>query len=339
MNDSEGQESRREEKAPRRNRRLRKLARWLCVVLICGFVATNYLAYMQARAMTHFTSARPRTLPQQKLTRWQKAKLMITGVQIPRPMNLTDPGTLGLAFETTTFNSKDGLHLEAWHIPAEHPKGIVLIFHGFSASRSIMLDYVPPLHEMGYSVFMIDFRGSGTSGGNTTTLGLHEADDVAATVDYVRVHWPNQRLILYGQSMGSVAILRAISVHHVSPDSIIIECPYGSILRAVTNRFHSIGLPAHPLAELLVFWGGAPDGYWAFQLNAVEYAHAVTCAAMVMRGQNDRLVTESEARDVFGALGGAKQYVTIAHTEHESYAKANLVDWRKAVTAFLAGAK
>jgi len=34
------------------------------------------------------------------------------------------------------------------------------------------------------------------------TIGVFEADEVAAAVDYVPEHWPGQRLILYGQSMG-----------------------------------------------------------------------------------------------------------------------------------------
>ena len=38
------------------------------------------------------------------------------------------------------------------------------------------------LHDLGYACFLVDFRGSGGSSGDATTIGYREADDVVRSV-------------------------------------------------------------------------------------------------------------------------------------------------------------
>jgi hypothetical protein len=106
------------------------------------------------------------------------------------------------------------------------------------------------MYEMGYSTFLVDFRGSGGSSGTVTTLGMREAEDVAAAVTYVRQMWPEQRIILYSTSMGSSAVLRAVAVEGVQPDAIIAETPFDRLSSAVRARLRLMGLPIFPATEL-----------------------------------------------------------------------------------------
>lgn len=84
-------------------------------------------------------------------------------------------------------------------------------------------------------------------------------DDVAGSMAYVRAISPHQPLILYGQSMGGAAIMRAIDVNDIQPDAIIIEAVFDKMLSTVQNRFSAMGLPSFPGAHLLVFWGGVQN--------------------------------------------------------------------------------
>jgi hypothetical protein len=127
--------------------------------------------------------------------------------------------------------------LEAWSVAHPQPRGVVLLFHGYAASKQQVLLPAQALYEMGYSTFLVDFRGSGGSSGTTTTLGMREAEDVAAAVAYVRQMWPEQRIILYSTSMGSSAVLRAVAVEGVQPDAIIAEAPFDQLSNAVRARF------------------------------------------------------------------------------------------------------
>src|SRR5437764_11616991 len=114
-----------------------KLFRWcrarrkrLAVTLLAvPLVLVNVVAYIQARAFTHFAPAGTATGNIQALDRWGKLRVLLTGVTIPRPENRSTPADLGLPF-TTLAIAGDGVALEAWHIPVERPRGLVLLFHG-----------------------------------------------------------------------------------------------------------------------------------------------------------------------------------------------------------------
>src|SRR5262249_1798820 len=97
---------------------------------------------------------------------------------------------------------------------------------------------------LGYSTFLVDFRGSGGSGGNVTTIGVSEAEDVASAWEYARKLTPGQPVVLFGQSMGAAAVLRALSLRTAEPAAVVLECPFDRLLSTVENRFTSMGLPA-----------------------------------------------------------------------------------------------
>ncbi|HKM56418.1 MAG TPA: alpha/beta hydrolase, partial [Isosphaeraceae bacterium] len=242
----------------------RKCLRWMwlhrkfsfCLLLAAVLVALNIVAYNHAYSMTHFREGGSRTASPETLPFFAKAQVVLLGVNIPRPCNHADPSSQGLTFETLQFQGKDGVSLEAWHLANSSAKGLVLLLHGYAACKASLLSEASAFHDLGYAVVLLDLRGSGGSAGNETTIGVYEAEDVAAVVESLRKKHPDQPLILYGQSMGSVAILRAIAENGVQPEAVVVECPFDRLLSTVENRFSAIGLPAFPCAHLLVFWGG-----------------------------------------------------------------------------------
>ena len=136
---------------------------------------------------------------------------------------------------------------------------------------------------LGYNVLLVDQAGNGNSAGFRTTVGYREADDVVAVVRYLRTQRPTDSLILYGVSMGAVAILRTEAEPSVHPTANILECPYGNMCQTAYNRFASMHVLGFPMADLLVFWGGVQNGFWAFCLNTEHYAtqiHTPTLPAL-----------------------------------------------------------
>jgi hypothetical protein len=116
----------------------------------------------------------------------------------------------------------------------------------------------------------VDFYGSGGSSGSGTTIGVNESDDVAATVAYAKTVWPQRKIVLYGISMGGAAVLRAIAVNGVTPDTAIIEATFDSLLNTGKNRFRAMGLPPSPFTELLLFWGSVQQ--FNYFRNPAQYA-------------------------------------------------------------------
>jgi len=118
-------------------------------------------------------------------------------------------GETFLDFREVTFNSRDGLMLFGRFHPGRNHATIILL-HGLGSINSNMLIYAEFLVNAGYGVFMVDLRAHGSSDGDTSTFGLHEADDVAGAVDYLlqRVDVNGIKIGALGISLGAQAALR-----------------------------------------------------------------------------------------------------------------------------------
>jgi uncharacterized protein len=277
---------------------------------------------------------RPHHSPE-SLSFFQKIKVLFVGVQIPKPRNQWTPANVGLDYQTIRFGGTSGQDLEAWFIPADHPKALCIAFPGYAGSKSTLLHPAQVFHTLGYEVLLVDFHGCGGSVGNQTSIGYFEANDVTAAANLAAARWPNQPIFLYGQSMGGAAILRAVADLGVHPRAIIIESVFDRLLSTVENRFYSIGIPAFPTARILVFWGGVQNGYNAFKLNPADYATRVTCPAFVLQGGKDPRVPNAEAQNIFDHLAGPKQLEIFSNCGHCGALSGDRPRWISEVTTFL----
>ncbi len=212
---------------------------------------------------------------------------------------------------------------------------MVILFHGYSAEKTSLSGEARAFLDLGASVLLVDFRGSGGSSESYTTVGVHEAEDVAAAVRYARGKLSHDNVFLFGRSMGAAAILRAVHAHAIQPDGVILEAVFDTLLNTVRHRFRAMKVPAFPSAELLVFWGGRQWGFDGFEHNPSAYAASVRCPVLLMHGARDPRVRLTEARRVFEAIPGTKEFVTFEQSGHESYLSNNASQWRTAVERFI----
>jgi pimeloyl-ACP methyl ester carboxylesterase len=316
-------------------RRLRRLKR-AAIALGVLFLFANFLAFMHARALTHFGPPGPRVTKPWNMSPSQKVHALLFGVTIPRPTNDFTPAKFDLPFETLHFRTSDNVDLEAWQIPCDSPRGLVICFHGYMNSKASELREAKVFHDLSYETMLVDFRGSGGSQGNETSVGYREAEDVAAAVQFAQQNLHAAHVILYGQSMGSAAILRATAIHDwIRPDAIIVECPFDRLLNTTANRFTYMHVPSFPAARMLLFWGSVQQGCWTFAFNPADYAKHVTCPTLYIRGEDDPFVTAADARSLFDNLHGEKTLVTIPHSGHEGSYPRNPEMWSTSVSDFI----
>src|SRR5438105_3883753 len=93
-----------------------------------SFCSTG-IAYMHARAMTHFTHDGNRTPPPESLAPLDKAMVLLTGVRLPKPSSDATPD---LPYKTYRLHCDDGVELDAWYIAHPEPKALILLFHGYA---------------------------------------------------------------------------------------------------------------------------------------------------------------------------------------------------------------
>jgi len=112
------------------------------------------------------------------------------------------PGDLGMAFEEVTLKTSDDVSIAGWYVPHDKPRGTVLFCHGNAGNIAGRLVDIQILHQMGYSVFIFDYRGFGASQGRPTEQGTYL--DAEASWRYlldVRRESPD-RVVVFGRSLG-----------------------------------------------------------------------------------------------------------------------------------------
>ena len=316
------------------------------MLLLAAFGTLNAVAFFHAWRFTHFSNEPGLHSPNpEQLGPGQKGWLLLTGIRNPKPHNGPKPS---FPVETVTINSPNGA-LEAWFARPDsgRTRGTVVLFHGYTSSKSHLTHEAGYFRRLGYNVLLVDQAGNGNSAGFRTTMGYREAEDVAAAF-----HWLNdstkssgsplhrrgaggEALILYGVSMGAVAILRAEAELGVHPTANILECPYGNMRQTAYNRFTSMNVPAFPMADMLVFWGGVQNGFWAYALNAEHYASQIHTPTLLLWGTADPRVTRAETDTIFNNLASPKARHDFPGVGHEPYWKRYSADWEQQIRGFL----
>ncbi|WP_157886829.1 alpha/beta hydrolase [Hymenobacter sp. PAMC 26628] len=298
------------------------------------FGLANVVVFLHAWRLTHFSaSAGPRTKSPEQLSAAAKLGLVLTGVSNPRPVTGAPPA---FPYQSVFFESPNG-RLAAWYgQPAGPARGTVALFHGYTSEKSHLTTEAAFFRRLGYAVLLVDFAGGGGSAGSRVTVGYREAADVAAAARWLgaRPGGPGP-LVLYGVSMGAVAILRAEAELGVRPAANVLECPFGSLRQTARNRFAALHVPAWPLADLLVFWGGLQNGFWGPGLSAERYAAQVATPTLLLWGTADARVTRAETDAVFRNLRGPKQRHDFVGAGHEPYWHRYPAAWQAQVSGFL----
>ena len=322
---------------------MKKLSRrrWLFLFLFAAFGLLNAVAFFHAWRFTHFSNEPGlHSLNPEQLSPGQKLWLLLTGIRNPKPQNGLKPA---FPVKTVSIASPNGT-LEAWYARPDsgRSRGTVALFHGYTSSKSHLTYEAGYFRRLGYNVLLVDQAGNGNSAGFRTTVGYREANDVAAAVrwlnDSTKHRAPvtkHQKLILYGVSMGAVAIMRAEAELGVHPTANILECPYGNMRQTAYNRFASMHVPGFPMADLLVFWGGVQNGFWAYGLNAEHYASQIHTPTLLLWGTADPRVTRAETDAIFAHLAGPKARHDFPGVGHEPYWKRYAANWQQQTRAFL----
>lgn len=290
----------------------------------------NGIAFMHAYKFTHFDeNTRVEKKDAGKFSFTDKIKAVIMGVDNPRPVNKTLPG---INFESVHLNSSNK-KIECWWIPKDSSIGSIILFHGYGGEKSSMLDKAEIFYGLGYNTLLVDFMGSGGSEGNRTTIGYFEAIQVKTAYDYVSTK-TGGNIILFGTSLGAVAIMKALQDYQLGAKGIILECPFGSLLETLQARFRIMKFPSFPMANLLVLWGGVQNGFNAFQHNPVDYAKSISTPTLLLYGEKDERVSRKEIDEIFSNLQGLKTLKTYPEAGHENYLIKYGDVWRDDILSF-----
>jgi alpha-beta hydrolase superfamily lysophospholipase len=310
---------------------MKLLTKILLRTLLTIFILVNIITAFHAYKFTHFYNAADVAVKQQK-TGWDKTEDILFGINVVKK-----PDSLASAEPSKTIYlyTKDSIKLEGWWMKiSDTAKGTVILFHGHGSTKAGILLESAAFRKMGYNTLLMDFRAHGNSGGNTTTIGYYEAEDVQLAYDFIK-NKGEKNIVLWGISMGAAAVSKAMNDYHLQPNKVILEMPFGSILKAAEGRIKMMQLPPEPLATLITFWGGTEHGFWAFGMKPAEFVKTISCPVLLQWGRLDPRVTQGETDLIYANIVAPKKLVVYDSAGHESLCKKENEKWTGEVQNFL----
>lgn len=169
----------------------------------------------------------------------------------------TTPAVERLEYEKIVFWSRDRtVQLKGWFVPSiAKPKMTIVFAHGYRDNRVMKhihaLRLAKALSKQGYNAVLFDFRNCGESGGDLTTIGLDEQQDVLGAIDWCK-RYTNTPIGLIGFSMGaSTSLLAAAQSDDVA--GVIADSPFCDLNRYLLDNLSLWSrLPKYPFSPLMV---------------------------------------------------------------------------------------
>ncbi len=196
--------------------------------------------------------------------------------------------------------------LFGWWIPAQGKTiGTILYLHGYSNNIGTNLEPAYHLTQLGFTVFLVDYRGYGKSQGNFPFEKQLYADATAAWDYLVKTRKiAPQQIIIYGHSMGG-AIAIDLAARHPEAGSLIVQSSFTS-MSAMADR--SWWFKLLPLQLLLTQ-----------KFDSLAKVRSLKMPVLYIHGTADRLIPAEMSRVLYKATpSDNKQLVLVANAPHEN---------------------
>lgn len=196
----------------------------------------------------------------------------------------------------------DGLSLCSWYLPPREGRPVIAYLHGNGGHIGYRAERLRWFARHGYGVLMLEYRGYGGNLGSPSEAGFH-IDGVAALDFLTSGGIPSNRVVLYGESLGSGVAVPLAAQHEVG--GLILEAPFTSV--AEVAQYHYSFIPAAAMV-----WD---------RFDSLSWIGKVRAPILVMHGERDRVVPIRFGRALFEAAPEPKEFWVHRDAGHETLAQ------------------
>jgi hypothetical protein len=119
---------------------------------------------------------------------------------------------------------------------------VILVAHGNAGHIGHRSAKFAPLALAGYGLFLLEYRGFGGNPGSPTEEGLNE--DGRAAFAWLEGHGiASQRIVLYGESLGTGVAVRLADEHDTA--ALVLEAPFTSIGAVAARHYWYVPFASH----------------------------------------------------------------------------------------------
>lgn len=231
----------------------------------------------------------------------------------PSEKTFYEPKKMGHYYREVFFESLDGTRLNAWYFPSkiDNVKGTVLQLHGNAENISTHFLSLVWLTQMGYNLFIFDYRGYRKSDGDPYPEGLYR--DAISAMSYVNEKYikNGEKFYIWGQSLGGIVALKAMAdiSKTMDVDALIIESAFSSYQRIAREKLAISAFTwiFQPLAYLLVSDGFSPEG---------SIANISPTPIVVIHGKQDDIVPFHHGERIFSEAIEPKRFIQVESGQH-----------------------
>jgi fermentation-respiration switch protein FrsA (DUF1100 family) len=242
--------------------------KWFLITVLVGYGAIAALAYFAQRALMYFPE-RTRTAP--------------AAAGFPQA-------------EEIELVTSDGERVIAWHVPPRGERPVVLYFHGNGGALNLRAGRFARLVADGTGLLALSYRGYGGSSGRPSEAGL--LYDAEAIYDYAAARYPAERLVPFGESLGS-GVAVALAVEH-KVGKVILESPFTSAV--------DIGAAAYPFLPVRLMMHD--------RFRSDERIGKVTAPVLVLHGARDTIVPIRHGERLYALISAPKKFVRFPEGHH-----------------------
>lgn len=205
--------------------------------------------------------------------------------------------------EAITFETSDGLTLNAWFVAASgpSPRPTVLVFSGNAGNRAYRAPLAAAVQRHGIQVLLVDYRGYGGNPGTPTQGGLASDSRAARAYLVSRPDVDASQLVYFGESLGTAVAVDLAADH--APAALVLRSPFTSM--ADVGQYHYPFLPVRRLLR--------------DRFAAIDQIRRVRVPLLVIAGGNDRIVPIDHSRRLYDAANEPKTLLVIPNADHNDY--------------------
>jgi dipeptidyl aminopeptidase/acylaminoacyl peptidase len=235
------------------------------------------------------------------LHRW-----LLRRLAAPRVAHRTSPAALGVPAQAVRIAASGGKTLFGWFVPSRHPATApaVLVMHGWGANAALMLPVLPPLHEAGHAVLLLDARCHGESDGEDFSSMPRFAEDIASGLDWLAAQGgvDPTRLALVGHSVGAGAALLCAS-RRDDVRAVVSLAAFAHPEDMMRRFLSGIHVPWWPLGWAITHYVSHIIGARFDDIAPVNTIARLNCPVLLVHGLRDDTVPFDDARRLLAAAG------------------------------------
>ena len=244
------------------------------------------------------------------------------GFRVPRNPEKTDPGRLGLAFQTIFIPTVSQKRLFGWLLPVPGATSTMVILHGWGGNAEQMLPMALPFHQAGMNVLLLDARNHGRSDRDSFSSLPRFAEDLEKAIEWLKRTYPeySRKIALLGHSVGGGAVLLTAS-RRSDIDAVISISAFAHPKWMMQRFLKQVHVPSF-LITFVIRYVEWLIGYRYEVIAPINTICDIKCPVLLVHGKADRTVPVKDALTI--ERGCRRPYIRLLMVEnagHESVEK------------------